>query len=625
MNWEQLKAIVWLRSRLSINQWRKGGTFNFVLMMILAVSMLVLSVLSFFFAIGLGVFLLPRATPSIVMAVWDVMVAVLLFSWSISLLIEIQRMELLSLEKLLHLPMTLRDAFLLNYLSSILCLNIICFVPAALGLCIALAFTNGSQMLLLIPILASFILMLTAVTYQFRGWLSSLMTNKRRQRTVVMFITMGFVALAQVPNLVIQLTLPDQKVSRERAATQRAKESAVAELLTKQEITIEEYDRRIEGLKNDAASEKQAQNAASQAKFERILGNVNAILPVGWLPYASKQLIVGPIWPAFACFAAMTLIGSLSLWRSYKSTLRYYTGNQPSRKRPLSNAQQVADSKRSEAAIAVADSADRKRTLIERTLPWVSEQCSAVAFCSLQNLMRAPEAKMMLLGPVILGALFVVLVISNRTPKIMPGLEPFAWLAGLALLTFVCMMLLMNVFGMDRNGFRSYVLMPVRRSDILLGKNLGNLPIVLATAIFFALILSYFAPVGPLSLLGSVFQMVIAFLLACLAGNWTSIYFPIAMVPGAGKPVQVNFLTMVVQMVVVLGAPLVVAPGCVFVTIEWATKQYFKLTIFPAYAVLSFIEMCLVLSAYRYALSRQGSMLQSRETKILEILTTTAE
>ena len=120
MNWEQLQAIVWLRSRLSINQGRKGGTFNFVLMMILAVSMLVFSVISFFVAIGLGVLLLPRATPSIIMAVWDVMIAVLLFSWSISHLIEIQRMELLSLDKLLHLPMTLRDAFLLNYLSSIL-------------------------------------------------------------------------------------------------------------------------------------------------------------------------------------------------------------------------------------------------------------------------------------------------------------------------------------------------------------------------------------------------------------------------------------------------------------------------------------------------------------------------
>ncbi len=625
MNWEQLKAIVWLRSRLSINQWRKGGTFNFVLMMILAVSMLVLAVLSFFLAIGLGVFLLPRATPSIVMAVWDVMVAVLLFSWSISLLIEIQRMELLSLEKLLHLPMTLRDAFLLNYLSSILCLNIICFVPAALGLCIALAFTNGSQMLLLIPILASFILMLTAVTYQFRGWLASLMTDKRRQRTVVMFITMGFVALAQVPNLVIQLTLPDQKVARERAVLQSAKEFAVSELLTKNEITVEEYNRRIEELKNAAATEKKAADAASRTKYERILAIINAILPVGWLPYASKQLIVGPVWPAFACFTAMTLIGSLSLWRSYKSTLRYYTGNQPTRKRAVNNALQIADRERSESAYSVSNSAARKRTLVERSLPWVSEQCSAVAFCSLQNLMRAPEAKMMLLGPVILGALFVVLVISNRTPKIMPGLEPLAWLAGLALLTFVCMMLLMNVFGMDRNGFRSYVLMPVRRSDILLGKNLGNLPVVLITALFFSLILLYLAPVDPLNLVGSLFQIVIAFLLACLAGNWTSIYFPIAMVPGAGKPVQVSFATMIVQMLVVMSCPLVVAPGCVFFALEWAIKQYFHLTIFPAYAVLSFIEMCFVLSAYRYALPRQGAMLHSRETKILEVLTTTAE
>ena len=54
MNLEQLKAILWLRWRLSVNQWRKAGAFNFVLMMIFVCSTLTLAALSFFLAIGIG-------------------------------------------------------------------------------------------------------------------------------------------------------------------------------------------------------------------------------------------------------------------------------------------------------------------------------------------------------------------------------------------------------------------------------------------------------------------------------------------------------------------------------------------------------------------------------------------
>ena len=40
-------------------------------------------------------------------------------------------------------------------------------------------------MLLLLPLLAAFLLMVTGITHQFRGWLASLMVNPRRRRTVI--------------------------------------------------------------------------------------------------------------------------------------------------------------------------------------------------------------------------------------------------------------------------------------------------------------------------------------------------------------------------------------------------------------------------------------------------------
>ena len=44
MNWRHLQAFVWLRWRLLVNQWRRAGAFNAVLMMIVSVAALVMAV-----------------------------------------------------------------------------------------------------------------------------------------------------------------------------------------------------------------------------------------------------------------------------------------------------------------------------------------------------------------------------------------------------------------------------------------------------------------------------------------------------------------------------------------------------------------------------------------------------
>ena len=618
MNLEQLKAILWLRWRLTVNQWQKAGTLNLVLMMILVFSMLTFAGLSFFLAIGLGIFLLPGATPTTLMIVWDVMIGVLLFSWSISLLVEIQRMELLSLEKLLHLPVSLKDAFLLNYLASLICLNIVCFFPAAIGLSIAMSISHGPRMLILVPMVFSFILMLTAVTYQFRGWLASLMSDKRRQRTVIMVITFGFVALSQLPNIVIQLTLPgSNKVEQQRVQEQAAKSQELTNLLNRQEISKVEYDQQLADIAEAFKQRKQDAEQASQAILDKYLTLANQVLPVGWLPYSSKSLLNGSIWPAVLCLFGMTLIGTASLWRSYKSTLNYYTG----KVKVIVAKTTAVKTSFGNAKLAGAG----KPSFMERKIPRFSEHSTAIALCSFRNLVRAPEAKMLLIGPMILGIMFVVMVLSNRTPKIPAGLEPLVWLAGVGMLTFMCLMLMLNMFGMDRSGFRCFILMPAERNEVLLGKNVSMLPIVSAIAIVVALGLSYLAPIGFFAILANCCQMMIAFLLASLVGNYISIQFPFAMTPGAAKPAQVNVLTILVQMVVMFCCPMLIVPGVLFFGIEWTLRHFFAIHYLPVFAVLSAIELWLVCKLYMFLLQRQGRLLQSRETRILELLTANSE
>ncbi len=70
-----------------------------------------------------------------------------------------------------------------------------------LAFALALVYVQGVRQLRRAAVLAAFLLMITAPTYQFQGWLASLMSNPRRRRAVVVGTTMAFVLMFQLPNL----------------------------------------------------------------------------------------------------------------------------------------------------------------------------------------------------------------------------------------------------------------------------------------------------------------------------------------------------------------------------------------------------------------------------------------
>src|SRR5262249_60906359 len=103
---------------------------------------------------------------------------------------ELHRSGRLWLSRFSPLPVSLSGVFVLNYLSSLLSLTLVLLLPAMLGLTFGLLFGRGLAMLPLLPLLLAFLLMVTAVSYQFQGWLASLMVNKRRPRTILVLVTL---------------------------------------------------------------------------------------------------------------------------------------------------------------------------------------------------------------------------------------------------------------------------------------------------------------------------------------------------------------------------------------------------------------------------------------------------
>src|SRR5262249_53646769 len=140
----------------------------------------------------------------------------------------------------------------------------------------------------LFPVMAGFFLMVTALTYQLRGWLASLMENKRRRRTIVTLLTMIVVLIFQVPNL------------------------------------LNFY--RFGGPKRAPSS------VARRDTVERTARTANTLIPIGWLPYSAATLLEGRIFPSVLATLGLTLIGSGSLVRCYGTTLRLYTGQFKARK-----------------------------------------------------------------------------------------------------------------------------------------------------------------------------------------------------------------------------------------------------------------------------------------------------
>ena len=190
MNREQLKTILWLRWRLTRNQWSKSGGLGAVISVIVGLGAIMLGMGSFVGTFLAGFYALREATSLVVLAVWFGVTVGFLFFWMIGLLTELQRSETIDLQRLLHLPVALGQMFVVNYLASHLGLSIVLMVPGMIGLTFGLVFSRGPAMLLLLPLALSMVFMITAWTYCLRGWLGAMMTNPRRRRSIVMGITL---------------------------------------------------------------------------------------------------------------------------------------------------------------------------------------------------------------------------------------------------------------------------------------------------------------------------------------------------------------------------------------------------------------------------------------------------
>lgn len=599
MNGQHLRAFLWLRWRLRINQLRRGGTANAIILVILLVGGVLLAVGLFVVFFLLGLLGLPKVDSALLLYTWDGLIVFFLFLWVIGLLTDLQRSESLSLGKFLHLPVPLGGAFAINYLSSLLSINLVLFLPAFIGMSLGLTIARGPLLLLQLPLLAAFVLAVTAPTYQLQGWLASLMTNKRRRRTVIFLATVSLVLIGQMPNL-INMLVPwkSQGFEKERSAKVKA--------LKDSNPSPEEYKKQLAEIDYEI----QVMRHARDRQIEQTMRTINLALPPGWLALGAEGLTRGAVLPALLATAGFTLIGSASLWRAYRTTMRLYRGDY-SMGKPRTT----------------LPAADEKPApnLLEKKLPLLSEPATAIALGAWRSLQRAPEAKMMLLTPIVLVAISGSMFLLRPVPLPVAA-RPMLPFGVMAMVLLSMLQLVGNQLGFDRGGFRVFVLSPAPRRDVLLGKNLAFAPLPLALGLMMTILLQVLFPMGPVYFLAVFPQLLSMFLIFCVLANYLSILAPMPIAAGSLRPTQMKIIPMVLHILFVMLFPVVLSltlipfgTALLLETVEgWQHADLVCLA-------LSLLECAVVVLLYRLVLGTQGKLLQAREQKILEVVAVRAE
>lgn len=586
MNREQLKTILWLRWRLTRNQWSKSGGLGAVISVIVGLGAIMLGMGSFVGTFLAGFYALREATSLVVLAVWFGVTVGFLFFWMIGLLTELQRSETIDLQRLLHLPVALGQMFVVNYLASHLALSIVLMVPGMIGLTFGLVFSRGPAMLLLLPLALSVVFMITAWTYCLRGWLGAMMTNPRRRRSIVMGITLAFIVLAQAPNIYFNVI---------RRTSNPAPKTTTPE---------------------EAQHQREARKAANQEMRDALI-DAQVYVPPLWLPVGARALAEGRPWPAvfgaLGCFA----FGAIGLRRAYRSTVRFYQGETGG------NAGARNETTPTPAASGVPAKAGS--SFLELRLPAVPEQAAALALATFRSMLRAPEVKMAwgtsFIVTLILGSSFMI----RSSAKIPEAVKPFLVTGAVVFSIFLLVQFFTNHFGLDRDGFRALILSPVDRRLILLGKNLACLPVGMGFGVTLLVLIAVWLHLPLLALVAALFQLATLLLMAGLAGNLLSILVPYRIQAGSLKPTKMPGLAMLTMVVCHLIFPIVMIPVFLPPLLEllWQLADWPKAV--PVNLLLSAGFAALMALVYWQTLGPLGRLLQRRETKILSVVSVEVE
>jgi hypothetical protein len=649
MSGRQLRTILWLRWRLTRNQWAKSGGLGAVLAALRGATGVTLAVLGFAGGLLGGYFGLHGEPPSAVMWTWLALSVAFLFAWALGTVTDLQRSEAIDLQRLMHLPVSLGWAFAVNYLASLMGLTIAVFAPSMIALALGLALDRGPAMLLLVPLSMGLVFMVTAWTYLLQGWIATWVQSPRRRRALLSALALLVVVIVQLPNLLFNVLLRPPSPADEGPGSGAPGFACGAETCRADQACAEpccgpsprwkyRYAPDLGFMKRDdlpcppcadtgepagasaplrlscvdakATIRSARWRDAEEKRWERFAGGLRAaekIVPPLWLAGGAGSLAGGEPLGALLGTLGFAALGALGLLAGYRSTSRFYAGGEgPARAAP-------ARSRGTGASPA-------KRRLVERGIPGVHDQTAAVAVATLRSLLRAPEV-MMGLGLSVLSIPILILVLGTMVRlRVEPGSRfgPLVVAGALALVNQSVAQLQNNQFGYDRDGFRALVLAPIARRRLLLGKNLAAFAVAAPPCAATLAASALWVHLPPLAAAAAVLQTAAMLLVAAMLGNLQSILVPYRIEPGSMRATKLPPVAWLAAFVNLFGSPILYAPAFAgALAVLLGSFQH------PALVdlAISLVGAAAAAGAYAASLAPLGRLLQRRESAIVERVT----
>ncbi len=612
MSFAHLRTILWLRWRLTLNQIRKESLISriFSIAVLLIGGLSVFGSVSSIFSLGFWVF--PSQPPWWLAYLWDGVAVAFLIGWVWNIIAELQQRESLSLEKFLHLPVAPWNIVWLNYFASWFNLTLVFFVPSALALSIVVGLRYGGWLWLTPFLTVAFFFMITAITWQFRGWMTSLMRNPRRRSLLVALGTTALIIVLMLPAGLDRL-LSDKDDGPSPRKQLRLQRQQLEANLAAENIDDEEFAARLADIQ---AAEKILWEDRKQ-QFIRAVDWGNLVLPVGWLPHGVASAQQGKPWISLACLGGMTAIGVVSLWRAGSTSLRVHTQAGTNKRQatraiePLGSGPELGLARKHVDLTSVvtqysAPSIATPGNWLEWRWPWLTEPQSAVASGTFRNLARAMEVKVAMFWPAL------VLVILGGTGSVDNWFTQSGWLSSLVALGFVSFtamgatQLIQNQFGFDRDGIRSFLLLPIEPKDVLIGKNFAIFPAAIALGLTALLLLQLIRPLWLSHLLATAIQLQTSLLIFCLVGNLVSILTPLPLKPGSLQPARIDFKSAILQILLFMLVPLGMIPAFIPLGLEWLVRDQPGWNVVPIYFIGSALYLVVVSLAYRWLIVWEG-------------------
>lgn len=258
----------------------------------------------------------------------------------------------------------------------------------------------------------------------------------------------------------------------------------------------------------------------------------------------------------------------------------------------------------------------------------IEDDTSAIAMTGFITYIRHPMILLQMLSPLGMGVMFVIL--AGFRPNGMPELSS-SWAAGVLPIGVIALPFMMNahflanIFGMDQEGFRAYVLLPTSRQKYLLGKNIAFFPFIAGTTLllfaFSALLIDY----RLVTFLVTLLYLVQLYLLFCIVGNVLSLYFPYR-IRQSGRMNSTNHSTRE-RIAMILIAPIalilmgvLLLPAVLGMAADYLLDRFWGFDAVSVGLVGAVVMFVLTVLAYRESLVHTGRLLEQREQIVLEKL-----